>query len=51
MLLTRSVDPSTWPLSVESPWLDGDANAKQLCERVGLEGPAIKRASIQRLRR
>ncbi len=51
MLLTRSVDPSTWPLSVESPWLDGEATIDTICDRFGLEGPVIKGASIQRLRR
>ena len=24
------VDPNTWPSSVESPWLDGEAKVKQL---------------------
>ena len=38
------VDPNKWPSSVESPWLEGEAKIKQLCERFGLEGPAIKRA-------
>ena len=39
------VDPSeTWPSSVESPWLEGEAKVNQLCECFGLEGPAINRA-------
>ena len=38
------VEPSKWPTAVESPWLEGEAKIKKLCDCFGMNGPAVKRA-------
>ena len=36
--------PSKWPTAVESPWLEGEAKIKKLCDCFSMNGAAVKRA-------